>query len=143
MQANGDNPVESIAPKAAGAAVTLAVDLAVPERLHKGNLHPYRLIVKGLRNVLQMAPSAETQFADDLTKVKDAIGEWHDWEELLSIAQKELDHGSRCGLVAELKKITGQKYDQALALSRSLRRTYLRSSHPREPVWDAIAKLVA
>jgi CHAD domain-containing protein len=155
VQTNKDNPDRStVGPKAAGAAVTLVVQLAVPKRLDRRNLHPYRLKVKELRNVLQMAPTDTTRFVDDLAKVKDAIGEWHDWEELVSMAQKELDHGNRCGLVAELKRIAGSKYDHALSLALSLRRTYLRSSHPqengsstappsvpREPVWEAIARL--
>jgi CHAD domain-containing protein len=154
-QKNGDDPSgNAVGPKATAAAVTLAVQLAAPPRLNRGNLHPYRLKVKELRNVLQMAASDSTAFIDDLAKVKDAIGEWHDWEELVAIAQKELDHGNRCGLLAELKRISGTKYDDALALAEALRRNYLRNSHPRknrssaasrsiprEPVWESIATL--
>jgi CHAD domain-containing protein len=156
VRANGDDPVGSaLAPKAAGAAVTLAVQLALPQRLDKRNLHPYRLKVKELRNILQMADGADPQFVDDLRKVKDAIGEWHDWEELASIAQERLDHGNRCGLQVELGRIAGKKYDEALALAEALRKKYLRGSHsqkkgasaspsvPREPVWEAIAMLAA
>jgi CHAD domain-containing protein len=157
LQTDSANSNENaIAPKAAGSAVTLAVQLAEPRRLDKRNLHPYRLKVKELRNVLEMASNPKTGFVDDLSKVKDAIGEWHDWEELVSIAEKKLDHGNRCGLVAELKRIAGQKYDHALALAQELRQTYLQNSDsrkkssstaspkiPRGPVWDAIAKLAA
>jgi CHAD domain-containing protein len=157
VQTNGEDPsVRPVAPKAAGSAVTLAVQLAAPRRLDKRNLHPYRLKVKELRNVLHMAAGDSPQFVNDLVRVKDAIGEWHDWEELASIATAELNHGSRCGLVAELKRIAGLKYEHALALSQALRSNYLRSSHPhknrssavspgvpREPVWDAIAMLAA
>jgi CHAD domain-containing protein len=126
-----------------GTAATLAVHLADPHRLNRGNLHPYRLKVKKLRNVLQIG-AADTAFAHDLDKAKDAIGEWHDWEELVSIAQKELDHANPCRLVAELKRISRDKYDRGLAVAQSLRATYLRGSDsatPRLPVWDAIAKL--
>lgn len=136
-----------------GTAATLAVHLADPHRLNRANLHPYRLKVKKLRSVLRIAPS-DTAFAGDLARAKDAIGEWHDWEELVSIAQKQLDHGSRCGLLAELKRIGRHKYDEALGSALALRRTYLRSSDPhksaspagspgvpRLAVWDAIAKL--
>src|SRR6266705_2688098 len=35
----------------------------------------------------------------------------HDWEELVSIAQKALDHGKRCGLQTQLKRIAKHKYD--------------------------------
>src|SRR5207253_6998095 len=101
---------------------------ATPERLGRETLHPYRLKVKELRNVLQMAGgTSNLKFVDELGKVKDAIGEWHDWEELVSIAQKTLDHRPRCGLQTELKRIAKQKYEQALALSQKFRKTYLRN----------------
>jgi hypothetical protein len=42
--------------------------------LNKPNLHPYRLKVKELRNVLQMADNADQQeFITRLGEVKDAI----------------------------------------------------------------------
>jgi len=98
--------------------------------------------------------SAQPKFVDDLGEVKDAIGEWHDWEELRAIAQKVLDHGSQCRLLAELKRIANQKYQRALRLTESLRKNYLRTSSPSrnggaqkaaripaEPVWKAIAML--
>jgi CHAD domain-containing protein len=155
IQTNGDSAGDSaVGPRAATAALTLAVQLAAPPRLDRGTLHPYRLKVKELRNILQMASGNSTRFVDDLAKVKDAIGEWHDWEVLLSIAQKELEDYRRCDLLAELRRITRHKYDDALALARTLRRNYLRSSHsrkarssappssiPREAVWEAIAML--
>lgn len=141
------------APGAGATAAALALHLAEPARLNRGNLHPYRLKVKKLRDLLQISPGG-TAFADDLAKAKDAIGEWHDWEELISIAQKELSHGGPCRLVTELKRIGRAKYDNALDVARELRKTYLRGSDaqrspssralpeiPRLPVWEAIAKL--
>ena len=150
---NVDDSSPDVGPSAAATAVTLALQLGSPRRLNRGNLHPYRLKVKELRNILRMASGPDSRFVDDLGKVKDAIGEWHDWEELVSIGQKTLDHGNQCELVAELKRISGRKYEDALALARVLRRDYLRNSPqkgrasalpsavPREPVWEAIAML--
>jgi CHAD domain-containing protein len=141
------------APNATATAVNLATQLADPPRLGKDNLHPYRLKVKELRNVLQMAEVvSHPKFVDDLGEVKDAIGEWHDWEELVAIGKKALSHGNRCELLAELKRIAQHKYDHALALSQQLRKNYLRYSGPPkkgaasakipgEPVWKAIAML--
>ena len=136
---------------AAGAAVKLAAELAEPRHLSRANLHPYRLKVKELRNVLRMmATESHPKFVDDLDEVKDAIGEWHDWEELFSIARETLDHGRRCRLLAELKRITERKYDHALALAEALRKKYLTPRRgasqsslriPDEPVWRSIALL--
>src|SRR5262249_34516159 len=100
------------APSAAATAVKLAVQLAVPERLSRKTLHPYRLKVKELLYVLQLAVGAsDAKRVDDLRGVKDAIGEWHDWEELVLIAKESLNHGNRCGLVAQLKQMAQGKYD--------------------------------
>jgi CHAD domain-containing protein len=113
------------------AAAKLSAGLATPRQLGRKTLHPYRLKVKGLRNVLQMADSAvRSKFVDDLGQVKDAIGEWHDWEELVSIARKVLDHGKECALQGELKRIVEQKYEKALGVSERLRKTYLHNARP-------------
>ena len=146
-----------VAANATATAVKLATELAVPQRLGRDNLHLYRLKVKELRNILQMAVGADrNKFVADLGKLKDAIGEWHDSEALVSIAQKVIDHGNRCGLVAELKRTAKRKYEHAVALTRWLRKTYLRNFRPlkkgtssaspkipSEPVWKAIAMLTA
>lgn len=142
---------------AAAAAVSLAAQLAAPQRLGRDNLHPYRLKVKELQYILKMAAGAQPKFVDDLGEVKDAIGEWHDWDVLVGIGQKVLDHGSQCKLVGELKRIAEHKYEHALALTNSLRKNYLRNGAsrkkgassrtatkiPGEPVWEAIAILAS
>ena len=68
-------------------AIKLSSQLKSPPRLSRSTLHPYRLKVKELRDVLQLSDrTADKDFLKELGEVKDAIGEWHDWEELTSIA---------------------------------------------------------
>jgi CHAD domain-containing protein len=148
VRKNRDGAGESAAGENASAsAVKLAAQLANPRRLSRQTLHPYRLKVKELRNVLQMAAGpARPKFVKALGEVKDAIGEWHDWEELAGIAEKVLDHGKECGLMAELKRMASSKYDHAVALAESLRKEYLRRAPqrkriPAEPVLRATAML--
>jgi CHAD domain-containing protein len=118
----GRNGAPGIDAVAANAALKIAAQLAAPRRLNRGNLHEYRLKVKELQDVLLVANgSSRPALVDDLGEVKDAIGEWHDWEELVSIAQKVLAHKNRCALQAELKRIAKDKYAQALALVGALR----------------------
>jgi CHAD domain-containing protein len=114
--------------QAAAAALALSSELATtPARLGRQNLHPYRLKVKELRNVLRMAKGdANKKSVETLGTVKGLIGEWHDWEELLATAQPVLDHGSNCRIIRELKKIANDKYEQALAAAKNMRRKYLR-----------------
>jgi CHAD domain-containing protein len=137
---------------AASTAVKLASELAIPRRLGRQTLHPYRLKLKELQDVLRIAaPASKPKFVTDLGKVKDAIGQWHDSEVLLGIAREVLDHGPRCELVAELKRIAERKYEHALTMAKGLRTTYLSSPEPKKKgaarsvpgarVWDATALL--
>lgn len=86
----------------------------------------------------------------------DAIGEWHDWEELVAIAKTVIEHGSNCGLLDDLRNIADCKYQKALTLTEDMRRKFLPMSdrrnkrsprhaafRPTEPVWLATAALVA
>jgi CHAD domain-containing protein len=137
--------------------LNLLSGLTEPSKLRKSNLHEYRLKVKELRNLLQMAENADQQpFVDHLGKVKDAIGEWHDWEVLTAIARDTLDHGRNCRLLENLRKTSLIKYDKALRSSEAMRRNDLRMTKPRrknssksrplqptEGVWSAAASLAA
>jgi CHAD domain-containing protein len=137
--------------KAAAAAIKLEEELASPARLGRDNLHPYRLKIKELRNVLRLSGKKNNEFIETLGEVKDAIGDWHDWVELLAIANEILDHGSKCGL-HELKRIADQKYQHALAVTESMRTRYLhvgrgkgkqQDRKPAEPVWMATRSMAA
>src|SRR5205807_5429297 len=111
------NPVEAEAiPATIARAIKLAVELNSPSRLTRNNLHAYRLKVKELRNILQLSDRVgDQEFLEKLTEVKDAIGEWHDWEELTAIASQLLDHGPSCKLMKQLKATSDSKYEKALS----------------------------
>lgn len=141
-------------PAPSSSALDLGSDLATIPRLNHSNLHPFRLKVKELRNVLRLAQAPDENLVDTLGKVKDAIGEWHDWEELVGIAEKNLDHGARCKLIQQLKATTREKYETALSEAEQLRKRYLgtvgrkpqshsRRAAPAQPVVRAAIKLVA
>lgn len=112
--------------------VRLRRELAAPVRLNRENLHPYRLKVKELRYILQMENDpGDRQLIDRLGEMKDAIGEWHDWQELLTIASEQLPHGPECNLVRWFGKITEEKLRDALAVTNSGRK------HIRRPFSSA------
>jgi CHAD domain-containing protein len=116
-------------------AVKLSSDLNSFSRLTKNNLHRYRLKVKELRDVFQLSKQpGNSEFLEELGDVKDAIGDWHDWEQLVGIAADALDHGSSCKLIKDMKKTAQSKYRHALLLTRSLRSHYLkaRATTPRD-----------
>jgi hypothetical protein len=56
-----DTDQNGVSAEVTASALTLLTALAKPARLGKTNLHPYRLEVKELRNVLQMAENSDRQ----------------------------------------------------------------------------------
>ena len=115
-----------LASLAAAESLRLSSELKLPKRLNKRNLHAYRLKLKQLRYVLELAPDPP-KFVEDLGEAKNAIGEWHDWEELVAIANEVLDHGSNCKLTRKLKETADSKFAHALRVAENLRRHYLKS----------------
>lgn len=108
-------------------------ELTAPVRLTKRNLHPYRLHVKELRYVLQMENDpADKERIETLGQVKDAIGEWHDWQQLEMIGRDLLPHGSRCKLILLFQKTTQQKLKRAIAAADAGRR-HIQSSLQSPP----------
>ncbi|MGC1684094.1 MAG: CHAD domain-containing protein, partial [Candidatus Acidiferrales bacterium] len=113
-------------------AIRLAEELKDPTRLAKTNLHEYRLRVKELRDILQLADSADRQnIVKQLGEAKDAIGEWHDWVELIAIAGEVLDHGAECKLLPKLREISETKYSRALSLTNQMKHALLVSKTSR------------
>lgn len=126
------NPSDSDATRTTAAKVIqLSTELQEPRRLTRKNLHGYRLKVKELRNILQLSDQpGDVEFYEKLGEVKDAIGDWHDWEELLRIAKQMLDHGPSCRLLRQVRQTVDFKYQRALSLTNELRAHYLK----REPI---------
>jgi CHAD domain-containing protein len=103
-------------------------ELAAPVRLNRKNLHPYRLKVKELRYVLELeSDPGDRHVIETLGEMKDAIGEWHDWQELLTLASEHLPHGPECKLVRSFEGIVEQKFKHALSVTNNGRRHALRS----------------
>jgi len=134
------------------AALRLLSELQEPATLNQSNLHPYRIKVKDLQNLLRLAKNGSDQeFVESLGEVKDSIGEWHDWVELESIAEALLDH-PQCQLLKELHRKTQERFRHALATTANMRKKYVSASdrlrgnkrkgpQPAEPVWSATSAL--
>lgn len=112
---------------ATAAALALSEELAAWPALDLYNLHAFRLKVKELRYVLQLAQNPDTPLLCSLGEAKDAIGKWHDWSELSVIAAEVLDHAGRCAVRDQIELHAKNKFDHALAVSNELKRKYLQA----------------
>jgi CHAD domain-containing protein len=108
-------------------AVALSRQLSVYPRFSRSNLHEFRLQVKHLRYILQMATDGDTKFVHALGEVKDKIGEWHDWQQLTEVA-REIAPNGRSRLLKRLTTTTKAKFQDALRLSQQFRSKYLAAS---------------
>ena len=146
-----DGKLSELSREAASDVLRLSAELRQPTRLNKNNLHPYRLKVKELRYVLQNTnPQPDEDLIDTLGEVKNAIGEWHDWVDLIAIAEKLLDNQHPgCKLIRELRNVSEERYEQALSAAERMRKQYFppkRQGKPHEspkPILIATDRLAA
>jgi CHAD domain-containing protein len=97
--------------------------------LDEENIHPFRLKVKELRSILQLFPKSDHRLVAALGKVKDQIGEWHDWQQLAGFARHALDRDIDRPLLEQIDAIGAQKLKQALTAANVLRKRHLQSAN--------------
>lgn len=95
--------------------------------LSERNIHPFRLKVKELRSILQLIPNSDAGFVAALGKVKDQIGDWHDWQQLNGYARTVLDALEDRALLRQIEEMGEHKLEEALAAATALRRRYLKN----------------
>jgi CHAD domain-containing protein len=116
----GRPPVDAVA-----VTLNLIAELNQWPKLTAQNIHPFRLKVKELRYILQLADNPDTQLVEALGEVKDQIGDWHDWQELCRIANQVLNPNEDRPLLKRLDEIEKKKLAQALARANAMRTRYL------------------
>lgn len=90
--------------------------------LNRQNLHEFRKDVKELRYMLQLVSGQDDQRLNSYSKVKDTVGDWHDWLELKTMADSTLDRKQDALMLREISAILQQKFHAALNVSNSLRK---------------------
>ena len=106
---------------------SLSRELSNSPRLNKDSLHSYRLKIKELRSILQLLTEGDKKFIAALGEAKDAIGTWHDWNELAAITERVVGRGPACGVQRQVQQISRQKLKRAIAIANEIRNKSLRS----------------
>ena len=84
--------------------------------LTEKKVHQYRIVGKHARYLAEIAgddPQAK-QLVEQLKRMQDVIGDWHDWLKLTERADEVFDGARGSALVAALRNITRAKYRQSL-----------------------------
>jgi CHAD domain-containing protein len=110
-------------------SLQLATELGAWPKLHSDNIHPFRLKVKELRYILQLAKDSGSAFVEILGKVKDSIGEWHDWNELASIADSAIGQAAACNLTKRIQDRADQEFERALMITSGMRKQHFGDAH--------------
>lgn len=109
------------------AAQKIIAELNCWPELNAENLHSFRIRLKELLYILQLARNAEPGFVDALSTVKEEIGDWHDWQQLEKIAQKRLDSQKDRALLKKIEEICKQKFSLALVATDAMRQQHLKA----------------
>ncbi|HEV2717283.1 MAG TPA: CHAD domain-containing protein [Terriglobales bacterium] len=110
---------------------------ANPSPLTEKRVHQYRIAGKRARYLAEVAgddPQAK-QVVEQLKRMQDVIGDWHDWLKLTERAEEVFDGAHGSALIAALRNITRAKYRQSLD---ALAETRVALS-PRKPVSTEIS----
>jgi CHAD domain-containing protein len=112
--------------------------------LDSANLHAYRKRIKKALYLAEISAPTDPearQLAAVLRKMHVAAGEWHDWQQLASEAERVLpDHGKQDGLVPVLNQQAEAALKRALSLCRRSPARFFKStgetrtSQQRKPV---------
>ncbi len=107
------------------AAAILMNELILWPPFSAENLHAFRIKVKELRYMLQLADHADAKLLGALDEAKDRIGDWHDWQQLAEIGKRTLDAKNGLATLEAIKSIGDKKLKQALAAAQEIKRRAL------------------
>ena len=107
------------------AAMELIDELNRRPAFNEENLHAFRIQVKELRYLLQLAKNANPKLVDALGVVKNRIGDWHDWQQLAKIAEKVLDPQDDLATLKKIDENAKRKFAQAMAAAQAMKTRYL------------------
>ncbi len=94
----------------------MASDFAARQTMKADRLHDARVTLKRIRYLAELAEKTPEQdnFIRELKAVQDAIGDWHDWQELTSTAEKRFSDRANCVLLREARTVLGVRHSDAV-----------------------------
>jgi len=100
----------------------MAKDFSAHQALKISRLHEARLSLKRIRYLAELAESSEEQkdFIQELKLVQDAVGDWHDWQELTSTAEKRFSDRVNCAMLREVRALLAARHVTATSALNNL-----------------------
>ena len=107
------------------AAMNAVRELGAWPPLNAENIHAFRLKVKQLRYILQLADDADPGLLDALGNVHRRVGDWHDWYQLDELAHRILHPEQDSRLLDRIALTETRRFERALKAANALRGKYL------------------
>lgn len=116
-----DRPLAPLEEARAQLAV-MASDFGAGNTLKPSQLHEARVTLKRIRYLAELAEESAEQknFIRELKLVQDAVGEWHDWQELTDTAEKRFSDRVNCALLREARALLGARHSAATSAIHNL-----------------------
>ena len=105
-------PLEEASAQLAGMAGHFSSQSIKPNRLHEARIQLKK--IRYLAELAQESPEGKV-FVEEIKRVQDTLGEWHDWEELTGLAEKHFAHRANCALLREVRALFAAR--QAASIS--------------------------
>jgi CHAD domain-containing protein len=105
-------------------------------------LHDVRIKLKKVRYLAELGEESEEQrsFLSELKAVQDALGTWHDWQELANTAEKQFGDRANCPLLLEIRALFAARQSAAQgAVAQLFARNVRKQPRPTDSV-RALAK---
>jgi CHAD domain-containing protein len=95
--------------------------------LGESDLHDFRIDCKRVRYLAEMAGEGPAAAAgiEQLKRIQDSIGAWHDWLTLTATAESVLSRSGQVPLLSALRASTHSKYLEALRITADAKRVLL------------------
>ena len=93
----------------------MATDFSSRQEIKLSRLHSARVSLKRLRYLAELAEESAEQkdFIQKLKAVQDAVGDWHDWQELTNTAEKRFSDRVNCALLREVRALLAARHTTA------------------------------
>jgi CHAD domain-containing protein len=87
------------------------------QSIKPNRLHEARIQLKKIRYLAELAEESPEGkvFVDEIKAVQDALGEWHDWEELTRLGEKHFADRVNCALLRELRALFAARQADAIS----------------------------
>lgn len=100
----------------------MATDFSAHQVIKISRLHDARISLKKIRYLAEAAEESQEQkdFTRQLKIVQDAIGDWHDWQELTATAEKRFSDRVNCPLLREVRALLAARHSTATSSMNNL-----------------------